>query len=267
MRDSQPLVSIITPTFNSQAYIAETIESVLNQTWQNWEMIIIDDGSTDSTEAIICSCGARDKRIKYFPLGVNSGRPSVPRNRGMQRAEGSYIAFLDSDDLWLPEKLERQVLFMEENKDIFMTYTGCVLQENGKATRVRPTVSREGSIFRPLFLLNNFIPCLTVMVRHGEKYRNKYLFDEDPRLRAIEDYDLWLTIARHESVGFINETLAVFRLRRGSIFGSGGIKAYIGRNNLVTRKYRYDLPKTMLAARYVSSYLQAFVGALTGKVS
>ena len=267
MRDSQPLVSIITPTFNSQAYIAETIQSVLNQTWETWEMIIVDDGSTDSTGAIVGSFGARDKRIKYFPLGFNSGRPSVPRNCGMQRAEGSYIAFLDSDDLWLPEKLNRQVRFMEENRAVFMSYTKCVIQRNGKTVKVRPTVSKQGSVFTPLFLLYNFIPCLTVMMRHGDKYRNEYLFDEDPRLKAIEDYDLWLTIARHEQVGFIDEPLAILRLRGGSIFGSGGLKAYMNRSNLVIRKYRHHLPKSMLIAKYMISYLQALVLGLKGKVS
>lgn len=267
MRDPQPLVSIITPTFNSEAYIGEAIESVVDQTWQNWEMLIIDDGSTDATEAVIARYSARDKRIKYFSLGFNSGRPSVPRNHGIKRAEGSYIAFLDSDDLWLPGKLERQVLFMEENKHVFMTYTRCVVQENGKVTKVKPTISRQGSIFTPLFLFNNFIPCLTVMIRHGGEYRDKYLFDEDLRLRAIEDYDLWLSIARHEKVSFIDESLAVFRLRRGSIFGSGGLKAYINRGNLVIRKYRHQLPKSMLIAKYMSFYLQALVLCLKGEVS
>lgn len=267
MRDVQPLVSVITPTFNSQAYIGETIESVLNQTWQNWEMIIVDDGSTDATEAVIGSYGVRDNRIKYFPLGYNSGRPSVPRNQGIQRAGGSYVAFLDSDDLWLPEKLERQVRFMEENKAVFMSYTKCVMQRSGKTVKVRPIVSKQGSIFAPLFLLYNFIPCLTVMMRRGDTLRNEYMFDEDPRLRAIEDYDLWLTIARHEKVGFIDEPLAVLRLHKGSIFGCGGLRAYINRSNLLIRKYRHDLPKSMLIAKYIGSYLQAVVLGLKGSVS
>ncbi len=267
MPDAQPLVSVVTPTFNSQAYIGETIESVLNQTWHNWEMVIVDDGSTDTTGAVIESYGARDKRIKYCPLGYNSKTPAVPRNQGIRQAQGSYVAFLDSDDLWLPEKLERQVHFMEENEHIFMSYTRCVLQKNGKAVGRRPTIFREGSIFTPLFLLNNFIPCLTVMIRYGEKYRNKYLFDEDPRLRAIEDYDLWLTIAKQERVGFIDEPLAILRLRRGSIFGSDGLKAYINRSNLVTRKHQHHLPKSMLIAKYLCSFLQALALGLKGKVS
>ena len=156
---------------------------------------------------------------------------------------------------------------MEESGDVFMSYTRCVVQKNGKAIKVKPAVSKHGSIFASLFLLYNFIPCLTVMVRRGDKLRNEYMFDEDPRLRAIEDYDLWLTIARHEKVGFIDEPLAVLRLHKGSIFGCGGLRAYINRSNLVIRKYRHDLPKSMLIAKYIGSYLQAVVLSLRGSVS
>ena len=256
MRDPRPLVSVITPVFNAQAYIGETIESVLSQTWQNWEMLIVDDGSTDATASVIDSYKG-EKRIKYSSLGYNSGRPSVPRNYGMREAGGPYLAFLDSDDLWLPEKLEKQVHFMEEHEDIFMSYTRCTVQANGKATKIRPTVPRQGFIFTPLFLLNNFIPCLTVMLRNDDRHREMYLFDEDPRLKAIEDYDLWLKIAVHEKVGFIDELLAVFRLRGDSIFGSGGLKAYLNRNHLVIQKHRQHVPKTTLLAKYVGFYIQA----------
>ena len=108
------LVSIITPTYNCGKFIGQTIESVLNQSYQNWEMIIVDDCSTDNTKEIVEKYVKQDKRIKYYVLEVNSGA-AVARTKAMQLASGEYIAFLDSDDLWMPDKLEKQILFMKVN--------------------------------------------------------------------------------------------------------------------------------------------------------
>jgi glycosyltransferase involved in cell wall biosynthesis len=114
-------VSIITPTFNSEPYIAKTIESVLAQSYQNWEMIIIDDCSYDKSREIISSYCKQDRRIKLFQMPFNSGTAKA-RNLAIQKAQGEYIAFLDSDDLWLPEKLEKQILCMQEH-NISLCYT------------------------------------------------------------------------------------------------------------------------------------------------
>ena len=110
---SKDLVSIITPTYNCAKFIGATIESVLNQTYQNFEMIIVDDASKDNTEEVVKSF--KDKRIKYIRLSKNSG-PAVARNRAMEEARGKYMAFLDSDDLWKREKLEKQINFIKKNK-------------------------------------------------------------------------------------------------------------------------------------------------------
>ena len=114
------LVSIITPSYQTAAYIAETIESVLAQTYTNWEMIIVDDCSTDMTDEVV-SPYLNDSRIRYLKNEKNSGA-AVSRNRALQEAKGRWIAFLDSDDLWSPEKLEKQIAFMEENHCAF-SYT------------------------------------------------------------------------------------------------------------------------------------------------
>jgi len=122
--DSQGLVSIVTPAFNSEGFMATTIESVIHQTYKNWELIIIDDRSTDNTVALVQEYAQNDNRIKCFVNEVNSGA-GVSRNNGLKQAKGRYIAFLDSDDLWKENKLEMQILFMLENKApiSFTSYT------------------------------------------------------------------------------------------------------------------------------------------------
>lgn len=108
----ESLVSIIMPTWNTERFIAEAIQSVLNQTYQNWELLIVDDCSTDNTEQVVASF--KDDRIKYFHNEESCGA-ALTRNRAMREAQGEWIAFLDSDDLWMPEKLEKQIAFMREN--------------------------------------------------------------------------------------------------------------------------------------------------------
>lgn len=109
----EPLVSIITPVYNAQDYLEETILSVLNQTYYNWELLLIDDCSIDNSYKIIEKYLKKDRRIKYLKNDKNSG-PAITRNKGIEEAKGEYIAFLDSDDLWYENKLEKQINFMKE---------------------------------------------------------------------------------------------------------------------------------------------------------
>lgn len=131
------LVSIITPSYNSAKFIGKTIDSVISQTYKNWEMIIIDDCSTDSSAEFIKTYEEKDSRIKLVQLKENSGA-AVARNIGIQLAQGRFIAFLDSDDSWLPEKLERQIDFMLFN-DYSFTYTSYLkVDEGGKVLGIVP---------------------------------------------------------------------------------------------------------------------------------
>jgi glycosyltransferase involved in cell wall biosynthesis len=117
-----PLISIVTSCYNNVSFIAQTIESVLAQTYQNWEMIIVDDCSTDGSYAIAMEYASRDSRIKVYRTEHQSGSPVEPRNIGIQKATGRYIAFLDSDDVWLPNKLENQ-LKLFDNKDTAIVFS------------------------------------------------------------------------------------------------------------------------------------------------
>lgn len=113
------LISIITPTYNCGKFIGETIESVINQTYENWEMIIVDDCSKDNTKDIVNKYAQNDDRIKYHLLEKNSGA-AIARTKAMELANGNYMAFLDSDDLWVEDKLEKQLKFMKENNFNFV---------------------------------------------------------------------------------------------------------------------------------------------------
>jgi teichuronic acid biosynthesis glycosyltransferase TuaG len=118
LEDKNPLISIITPCYNSEQYIRQAIESVLAQTYQNWEMIIVDDCSTDRGFQIALEYAEKYSRIRVYRQEQNGGA-AIARNKAIMESRGKYVAFLDSDDLWLPEKLEKQLRFMQENKSDF----------------------------------------------------------------------------------------------------------------------------------------------------
>jgi teichuronic acid biosynthesis glycosyltransferase TuaG len=208
--DFDQLVSIITPCYNSSAYIQQTIESVINQTYTNWEMIIVDDCSTDNSKDIIdffCQC---DKRIKYLKTEFSSGSPTLPRNIGIDNSNGRYIAFLDSDDLWYSNKLEIQLNYFNDPK-VALVYTNYEkISENG--------ISKNRVIIAPdmvnynILLRGNVIACCTCMYdTHliGKNYFTK---------QGHEDYALWLKILRK---GFIakntGQVSAKYRIRNSSL--------------------------------------------------
>jgi len=247
----KPLVSIIVPSYNSAYFLPETIESVLKQSYQNWEMLIVDDGSSDNTLSIAGQYAAKDNRIRVFSLGYNSARPAVPRNYGMRQAKGDYIAFLDSDDLWLTEKLQKQVAFLENNRDIFLLYSQCIIEKDGKQLSVSPRKPMSGRIFKDLFLYFNFIDCLTVIMRNN-KEKNIYFFDEDIRLAAAEDYAMWLLIARNEQIAFLNEPLAIYKIHSKGI--STGAFLNFKKCGLVLRKFSPHVSKPILLRGYLNFY-------------
>lgn len=182
------LVSVVTPTYNSERFINETIESVLNQTYTNWEMIIVDDASQDNTVNIIKKYMKQDNRIRLIQLKENCGS-AIARNTAMDHAKGRYIAFLDSDDLWLPEKLSTQIHFMLEN-DIAFSYTQYRRitekgQETNALSKVIPRVGYER------LMKHCIIGCLTVML-DMEKIGPERMIN----IRTRQDYAYWLAIMK-----------------------------------------------------------------------
>ena len=203
------MVSVVTPSYNSEKFISRTIESVLAQTCQDWEMIIVDDGSPDNSNEIINKFIKKDGRIRLIKLEKNSG-PAIARNMAIKEAKGRYIAFLDADDLWLPKRLERAIGFMNENKSAF-TYSsyGLIGEDDSDLGEfiIRPEVS-----YRDL-LKTNSIGCLTAI--YDTKMLGKLYM---PDILKRQDYGLWLKILKQIKVAKgIIEPLAIYRIRKNSV--------------------------------------------------
>ena len=182
------LVSVITPVYNSEKYISDHIKSVQNQTYSNWELILVDDCSSDHSAALINSFQKNDSRIKYFRLEKNSGA-GIARNKGIELAQGQYIAFLDSDDQWFPKKLERQLNFMQKNSYYFTFTDYDMVDEKGQ--RLAKQVKCKSRVTYKSALYKNPIGCLTV-IYDVDFFGKQYM----PSIRKRQDYALWLNLLK-----------------------------------------------------------------------
>lgn len=199
------LVSIIMPSYNASRFITESIKSVIVQTYQNWELLIADDYSKDSSVEVIKKIIDKDQRIKLFSLLKNVGAAAA-RNVAIEHANGQYIAFLDSDDVWEPEKLERQLAFMKENKYAFTYSEYYVMEEDGKKTG--SFIRIPSSLSYRQYLRNTIIGCLTVVID-----RNIVGDFRMPLIKSSHDMALWLLIMKRGYKAYgIKEVLAGYRL-------------------------------------------------------
>lgn len=204
------LVSIITPTYNCGKFIGRTIESVLAQTYKDWEMIIVDDRSTDDTKSIVEKYAVRDDRIKYCLLEQNSGA-AVARTTAMKMAAGAYMAFLDSDDIWLPEKLEKQLDFMEKTGYAFTCTAYEQIDEHDKLTgkTIKTVVKTDYN----RLLLDCPVGNSTVM--YNVEKMGKF---EVPNIRKRNDDALWLAMLKKEKyIWGMPDVLMRYRVRENSI--------------------------------------------------
>lgn len=195
-----PTVSVIIATYNRDKFIGEAVQSILDQTYKDFEIIIVDDGSSDSTKEIIESL--KDPRVHYY-YQENKGRSNA-RNKALALAKGKYITFLDSDDLYLPSKLEIQVKYMEENPDIHMIYTSAYcIDEIGNSLKHKYEAKTSGKIYKDIaFFVPVTITLPTVMVRK-EVFEKAGNFDEV--MYRFEDTDMWRRISKHYQIGAISE--------------------------------------------------------------
>ena len=203
------LVSIITPSYNSASFKAETIEAVLAQTYTNWELLITDDCSTDDTCKIISQYCEKDKRIKLFHLPTNGGAGKA-RNNSIKEAQGRFIAFCDSDDRWYPEKLEKQLKFMLDN-NYELTYTSYdVTDEPGNFIGKVKCLKKLSYC---TLLRDNGIGCLTAMY-DSQRIGKMYM----PLIRKRQDWCLWLSIIKKTGYAYgLQEYLSIYRERKNSI--------------------------------------------------
>lgn len=231
------LVSIITPTYNSAAFVAETIEAIIAQTYSNWELLITDDCSTDSTIDIVQKYCEIDSRIKLFKLEKNSGA-GVARNNSIREAKGRFIAFCDADDRWYPEKLEKQLCLMTE-EDIALSYTS--YDTSNEEGEIIGRVNCLKSLNYLKILRDNGIGCLTAMY-DTEKIGKCYF----PSIRKRQDWCLWIDIIKKFGPAYGLQTpLSIYRIRKGSISS----------NKFAMLKYNYNVYRQVLQFNRLTSFM------------
>ena len=228
----EKLVSIIIPTYNSADFIADTLASVQQQTYPNWEVILVDDGSTDTTLTIAQHIAQTDHRIRIFKNPINSGT-GVTRNNALYHCQGNYIAFLDADDVWKPNKLERQLQFMQEQQQPFtFSFYECI-DEAGNPLHKLVEAPRNLS-YRQLFFCN-YVGNLTGI--YDADFFGKIAISS---IRKRQDWMLWLTILKKlKSAKPVPESLAYYRIRNNSL--SASKVALLQHNFAVYRQFhRYN---------------------------
>ena len=213
MSKNEALVSIVMPAYNCEKYVVEAINSILAQTYRNWELLVLDDGSKDNTLRIIEDFSQNDSRIKALPNGKNMG-VSATRNRGIELASGEWIAFLDSDDMWKPEKLEKQFEIVEKEAAEFLFTGSSYINEEGEPYKGIFEVPEK--ITYKKLRNQNVISCSSVLVK--KKYFEHIKMEKD---EMHEDYAVWLRILKLGVTAYgVNEPLLIYRISRNSKSGN-----------------------------------------------
>jgi len=238
---SQELVSVIMPTYNTGRFLSDSIDCVLNQTYTNLELLITDDGSTDNTREIMESYKAKDPRVKVFYLQGNQGAGPA-RNKCIKEAQGRYIAFCDSDDRWMPDKLEKQIRFMEE-RQCSLTYASYILCDEDnqeKGIFIAPRIVTYAGMLR-----DDKIGCLTAVYDVQAMGHKFYL----PSLRKRQDWAMFILILKECRKAYgMKEPLAYYRLRHNSISS----------NKLALVQYNARVYQEVLGFSPLRSYLFLF---------
>ena len=216
---AEDLVSVIMPAYNTGKYIADSIRSVIAQTWPDWELIVVDDGSTDDTASVVHDFVKRESRVKY--VFQENGRLGKARNTGIKSAQGKLIAFLDSDDLWIETKLELQIRAMREHQADLVYCNSYVFTDDNpfdETKTLQSTIGKfSGQAFFDSLVVQNQIPVLTVLVKKSA-LESAGLFEEIKCVHGCEDYDLWLRLARAGFVFYgMPAVLARYRRHAGSM--------------------------------------------------
>jgi glycosyltransferase involved in cell wall biosynthesis len=214
---NSPLVSVIMPVYNASKYVEEAVASVLNQTYQNFEIIVVDDGSTDNTKFEVKKI--RDQRVRYIKLQKNKGGSNA-RNIGIKRAKGEYISFLDSDDILYPDKLEIQMKNII-NKTSNLDFCKINVIHNSSYSYFIPNKLQEksifeGNVFDELINKRNFISTQAILVK--KNFITKYLFD--PKMPRLQDYDLILRMIPEVNISYSNKVLVNLYLQKDSLTSS-----------------------------------------------
>ena len=235
----QEKISIITPVYNSEKYLMQTIETVINQTYKNWEMILVDDCSTDESANIIKQYSAKDSRIKYYKLKENSGA-AVARNFALENSTGRFIAYLDADDLWKKDKLEKQMNFMLDNNYAFTCTSYEKIDEKGESKD--KIIKMPQKVNYNLYLRNTIIQTVGIMV--DTKIIDKQLLIM-PNIRRRQDAATWCQLLKNNYDCYgMDDVLAYYRVVSNSL-SSNKLKAVKGTWYLYRKIEKLSLPKSV----------------------
>ena len=227
---------MVVPAYNAAAHIHEAMDSIVGQTFTDWELLVVDDGSTDDTVRIASEYATKDRRIRILAQERNSGgRPAVPKNRALAEARGEFVAFLDADDYWEPRKLERQVALMESDASLVLCYvlfTRFGSGENPAKVLPEPQHRFKGHVFRELYL-RPVVPHSSVMIRRSVM-ETVGPFLEDPRL--AEDGDYLLRIARRGPIDYVDGP-PMLRYRASDASHSGAALTALKRMLAISREH------------------------------
>ena len=243
-----PRVSVIIPTYNCSPMLRQALESVRQQTVQDLEVIVVDDGSTDQTYEVIREFGSWVTYLRQENQGV-----AAARNTGIRLSSAPYIAFLDSDDLWLPNKLERQLAFLRSHPQVGLVYGRMWSYSVNNPAKRRLDPQRVSQTFKDLLNGPNTVTTSTVVIRR-ECFETVGLFN--PTLRAAEDHELWLRIVRRFPIGFIDEVLAEYRRHGDSINTDHPVmyEGYRGYFEIILSEYRPWLKNPRATERQLAKF-------------
>lgn len=250
--DSKGLVSIITPTYNRRDFIVDAIESVIAQTYSDWELLIVDDGSTDDTKDLITPY-LQDPRISYT-YQSNHGQ-AYARQQALKSAKGQYVAFLDSDNLWLPERLEKEIVQLDANPDIDVCYGDLITIDEQGNELSRENMKRYSGDIAPLMIRQNFVSMNTTLIR---KEAIERVGGFRSSVARGDDYDLYLRMSAESKFLYIKEYLAKYRVMENQI--SSNKEARFTSDFEIINHFIRNYPSAMsklkwwrgLSSRYVS---------------
>ena len=230
-----PKVSVVIPTYNRANFLPRTIKSVLNQTFQDFELIIVDDCSTDNTQEVVKEFQKKDDRIRYIRLDKNSGAPAHPKNIGIQNAKGEFIAFLDSDDEWLPDKIEKQLELFKKNSRLGFVSCNAFIVDEGQNKKVEYKIPKSNNYFLSLLETDIICSCSSVMVKKNVLDDVSY-FDEN--FKVSDDWDMWLRISEKYDFDFVPKPLFEYYIHGGNVTQTLSVDERIKDLKYILKKYK-----------------------------
>lgn len=231
------MISVVIPTHNRADLLERAVKSVLNQTYKEFEIIVVSDGSSDNTDEVVERLKDNDERIKYISYHPGKGG-NVARNTGIKEANYDYIAFLDDDDEWLPEKLEKQISILESNPKIGLVYTGINAIYIDQNISYVSSPSEKGDLAKKI-LFKNYIGTTSTVLLRKSILKKSGVFDIE--LKAMQDYDLWIRVLQHSEAGVLPEPYVNYYNYSGNKQISQQTNRYIEAFNYISEKYNNEI--------------------------